>query len=212
MFLIDDAPEPIARVMLAHGAGAPMDHEWMNAMTALLVERRLSVARFEFSFMAAMREGAKRRPAPRGDKVVPEYVVAVMTLGGVASDGLPLLIGGKSLGGRVATLAAEELYASGQIKGVAALGYPFHPRGKPERLRTAHLQQFDCPALIVQGTRDLLGGQDEVAGYGLDERIEIVWCADGDHDLKPRKRSGETLEGHMARAADAVAGFAARVI
>ena len=210
MFLIDDAPHAVARLMLAHGAGAAMDHAWMNTITALLVERRISVARFEFSFMAAVREGAKRRPAPRGDRLVPEYLAAVQAVGEVVADNLPLFIGGKSLGGRVASLAATDLFAAGQVRGVVCLGYPFHPPKKPETLRTEHLKQFDCPILIVQGTRDPLGSQGEVCGYGLDERIKTVWCADGDHDLKPGKASGETLEGHMAAAADAIRAFVDR--
>ena len=207
MFMIDAAPDAVARLMLAHGAGAAMDHPWMDAMTALLLERQVSVARFEFSFMASVREGMPRRPAPRGDTLVPEYVAAVRSVGEVVADDLPLFIGGKSLGGRVASLAAGDLYAAGQIRGVACLGYPFHPPNKPETLRTAHLKEYDCPMLVVQGTRDALGTREEVEGYDLDARIQLVWCADGDHDLKPRKRSGATLEGHMARAADAIRAF-----
>jgi hypothetical protein len=185
-----------------------MDHTWMNAITALLVERRVSVARFEFSFMASVREGGKRRPAPRGEKLVPEYMAAARSIGEVVADDLPLFIGGKSLGGRVASLvAAAELFAAGQISGVVCFGYPFHPPKKPEKLRTSHLAQFDCPMLIVQGTRDALGSKAEIEGYALDERIRITWCEDGDHDLKPRKSSGETLDGHLAKAADAVRTF-----
>lgn len=209
MFLHDDVPGAVARVMLAHGAGAPMDHAWMNAFATLLVERRISVSRFEFEFMAARRAGGKARPAPRGDKLVPEYQAAVAALATEVDDGLPLFIGGKSLGGRVASLAAQDLFTEGRIKGVVCLGYPFHPAGKPETLRTAHLQRFACPALIVQGTRDALGNREDVAGYNLDGRIDLRWLEDGDHDLKPRKKSGETFEGHLATAADAVAEFVA---
>lgn len=208
MFLHDPAEDPIARVLLAHGAGAPMDHPWMNAFAGLLVTRRLAVARFEFGFMAARRDGGKRRPAPRGDKLVPEYVAAVEALAEETDDGLPLLIGGKSLGGRVASLAAPDLFAAGDIAGVVCLGYPFHPPKKPESLRTAHLAAFDCPALIVQGTRDPLGTREEVEGYTLDARLKLVWLEDGDHDLKPRRKSGFTHEAHLATAADAIASMA----
>ncbi|MFY0611664.1 MAG: alpha/beta hydrolase [Hyphomicrobiaceae bacterium] len=208
MFLHDRVDGAIARVLLAHGAGAPMDHPWMNDFAGLLVDRRLSVARFEFGFMAARRTGAKLRPAPRGDKLVPEYVAAVEALAQETGDGLPLLIGGKSLGGRVASLAAPELYAAGQIASVVCLGYPFHPPKKPESLRTAHLETFDYPALIVQGTRDPLGSRAEVEGYTLDPRIRVVWLEDGDHDLKPRRKSGFTHAAHLATAADAIASMA----
>ncbi len=189
-----------------------MDHPWMVAMTGELVQRRLSVVRFEFGFMAAQRAGGRRRPAPRGERLIGEYGAVVEKLLGEANgDGLPVLIGGKSLGGRVASLVAQELHAAGRIAGVVCLGYPFHPAKKPERLRTAHLKTFAPPALIVQGARDPLGSREEVAGYALDPRIAIEWLADGDHDLKPRKRSGLTLEGHMASAAIRISAFAADV-
>lgn len=210
MFLHDNAEDAVARLLLAHGAGAPMDHPWLNDFTALLVERQVSVTRFEFDFMAARRGGGKRRPAPRGDKLVPEYQTAVATVAADLDDGLPLLIGGKSLGGRVASMAAADLRARGTIAGVVCLGYPFHPAAKPETLRTAHLIAFDCPALIIQGTRDPLGSRAEVEDYGLDDRIEFVWLEDGDHDLKPRRKSGFSLSDHMRTAAHAVAAFARR--
>jgi predicted alpha/beta-hydrolase family hydrolase len=193
--------------MLAHGAGAPMDHPWMNDIAALLVERHINVTRFEFEFMAARREQARRRPAPRGEKLMPEYIAAVEILARECGDGLPLFIGGKSLGGRVASMVADALFSRGHVAGLICLGYPFHPPMKPETLRTAHLASVECPALIVQGTRDALGNRDEVEGYGLDPRIEIFWCEDGDHDLKPRKKSGFTHAQHLTSAADAIKRF-----
>jgi predicted alpha/beta-hydrolase family hydrolase len=207
MFLHDEAISPRARLVLAHGAGAPMDHDWMNGITALLTARSINVTRFEFAFMAGRRSGGKRRPAPRGDKLVPEYIDAVSTLLDEANDNLPLFIGGKSLGGRVASLAADELFDSKVIRGVVCLGYPFHPPKKPENLRTAHLEEFACPALIIQGTRDPLGSRDEVETYDLDRRIKLQWCEDGDHDLKPRKKSGFSQSDHMTAAAEGIARF-----
>ncbi|MBW2471429.1 MAG: alpha/beta hydrolase [Deltaproteobacteria bacterium] len=204
--LHDDADGAIARLVLAHGAGAPMDHAWMNAMTERLVARGISVTRFEFPFMAARRAGGKRSPAPRAEKLTGNYAAAIAAVRTErASD--KLFIGGKSLGGRVASLIADEEYAAGRIAGLVCLGYPFHPPKKPEKLRTAHLARLDCPALIIQGTRDPLGSREELSGYGLDKRIGIVWLEDGDHDLKPRKRSGETFDGHLDAAADAIRGF-----
>ena len=210
MFLHDDAIDARARLMLAHGAGAPMDHPWMNDMTAMLVARRISVARFEFGFMASRRDGGKRKPAPRGETLVPEYSGAIAALQQEKPDGLPTFIGGKSLGGRVASLVAAALFGDSTVGGCVCLGYPFHPPKKPDRLRTAHLRTFDCPLLIVQGTRDLLGSQEEVAGYELDPRIEFEWLQDGDHDLKPRKSSGFGHLGHLASAAEAIEGFVSR--
>ena len=126
-----------------------------------------------------------------------------------ARPGERLFIGGKSLGGRVASLIADEVFAAGEISGLICLGYPFHPPKKPENLRTAHLKVLGCPALIIQGTRDPLGSRDEVAGYAVDERIQLIWLEDGDHDLRPRKMSGETFEGHLEAAAAAINTFVA---
>lgn len=207
MFLHDEAPDPIARLLLAHGAGASMDHPWLEELTNLLLARRISVSRFEFAFMAARRETGKRRPAPRGDKLISEYEGMVHALQAELGNTLPLFIGGKSLGGRVASLAATNLHSSEAIRGLICFGYPFHPVGKPQTLRTAHLATFDCPTLILQGTRDLLGSRSEVEGYGLDLRIRVSWLEDGDHDLKPTKKSGFTLADHLQAAADAAASF-----
>ncbi len=93
------------------------------------------------------------------------------------------------------------------VKGLVCLGYPFHPPGKPERLRTAHLAELDVPALILQGERDPFGKPDEVEGYVLSEAIEVAWIGDGDHSLKPRKRSDYTLEGNMEDAVGRIWAF-----
>ena len=112
------------------------------------------------------------------------------------------------MGGRVASMVADELYAAGRISGLVCLGYPFHPPGKPEQLRTAHLGDLKTPALICQGTRDAFGTLDEVAAYRLSPAISLLWLDDGDHDLKPRKSvSGYTVSDHLRTVAAAVAGW-----
>ena len=126
-----------------------------------------------------------------------------------AGPGAPLLIGGKSMGGRVASLVADDLYAAGRIAGLVCLGYPFHPPGRPDQLRTAHLEHLACPALIVQGERDPFGSRAEVEAMRLSLAIRFHWAGDGDHDLGPRGGSGFTRKGNLAAAADAVAAFAA---
>ncbi len=124
-----------------------------------------------------------------------------------------LIIGGKSMGGRVASMIADELFAEGAIAGLVCLGYPFHPPGKPMQLRTKHLAELKTPTLICQGTRDEFGTQEEVAGYTLSDKIEILWLEDGDHDLKPRKTiSGFSAADHLKTMADAVAAFATRIV
>jgi predicted alpha/beta-hydrolase family hydrolase len=162
----------------------------------------VSTYRFEFAYMAARREGA-RKPPPKAERLMDEYRAAVAAV----PAGGPLVIGGKSMGGRVASLVADELFTAGRIAGLVCLGYPFHPPKKPEQLRTAHLKQLVCPALIVQGERDPFGGRDEVESYGLSRAIRFHWAADGDHDLGPRGGSGFTRKGNLAAAADAVTGW-----
>ena len=183
-----------ATLMLAHGAGAAMDSEWMNKVADGLGKAGLRVIRFEFAYMAARRQG-ERKPPPKAEKVMPEYVAAIDDLGPTSG---PLLIGGKSMGGRVASMIADAEFAAGRIAGLLCLGYPFHPPGRPQQLRTAHLPGLKTPTLICQGTRDEFGDRYEVGDYGLSDEIEVFWLEDGDHDLKPRKSiSGFTTAQHL---------------
>ena len=195
-------------VLLAHGAGAPMDSAAMSAASAALAAQGFEVVRFEFAYMAARREGP-RKPPPKAEKLIDEYRAAVAALD---KPKLPLLIGGKSMGGRVASMVAGELHADGVISGLVCLGYPFHPPGQPDKLRTAHLETLRTPALICQGTRDVFGSRDEVETYPLSAAIELFWLEDGDHDLKPRKAvSGFTAADHMKAMAAAASAFAAKL-
>ena len=158
--------------------------------------------------MAGRRTDAGRKPPPRAEALIEEYRSAVA---GIGASG-PLVIGGKSMGGRVASMLADELFATGRIAGLLCLGYPFHPPGKPEQLRTKHLAALKVPALICQGTRDIFGAREEVAGYGLSKKIEILWLEDGDHDLKPRKGvSGFTAADHLKTVAEAVTAWAGKL-
>ena len=205
-FLFDGDPAARATILLAHGAGAPMDTPWMAAVAGKLAERGLRVARFEFAYMAGRRSGGSKRPPPKVTLLAEEYRAAIAALPG---DGR-LIIGGKSMGGRVASLIADELFAEGRIAGLLCLGYPFHPTGKPETLRTEHLHELRCPTLICQGTRDPFGTKAEVADYALSEAISLCWLEDGDHDLKPRKRvTGRTQADHLDAACEAISAWIA---
>ena len=203
-FLIDGPDKSRCSILLAHGAGAPMDSPTMNAIAKSLAEAGLRVARFEFGYMAGRRTSSGRKPPPRAETLKPEYVTAIAAL---KARG-PLVIGGKSMGGRVASMIADEQHAAGLL----CLGYPFHPVGKPTQLRTAHLAGLKTPALIVQGTRDPFGTRDEVATYKLSKAIEILWLEDGDHDLRPRKAvSGFSVADHLKAMAEAIAAWAEKI-
>lgn len=200
--LLWTGPTDTARVLvLAHGAGAPMDSPWLEDLASLLGERGVRVARFEFAYMAARRAGV-RKPAPKAELVQDEYREAIAAVRR-ETDAVPL-IGGKSFGGRVASMIADEQFAAGAIRGLVCLGYPFHPMGKPAQLRTAHLAELACPTLICQGERDIMGSREEVASYSLSPAIDILWAPDGDHDLKPRKASGHSLAENLTTVADAI--------
>lgn len=207
--MLFDGPETArVTIMLAHGAGAPMDSASLNATARALAGAGFRVTRFEFSYMAARRTEAGRKPPPRAETLNPEYKAAVEALGAKG----PLIIGGKSMGGRVASMVADDLFRAGRIAGLLCLGYPFHPPAKPEQLRTRHLATLETPTLIAQGTRDEFGTRAEVDGYTLSERIELLWLEDGDHDLKPRKSvSGFTAADHLKTLADTVSAWTARI-
>lgn len=207
-FLFDGPEDARVTLLLAHGAGAPMDSASLTAAAKALAEAEFRVARFEFGYMAGRRQGV-RKPPPKAETVMPEYVAAIDDLG--PTNG-PLIIGGKSMGGRVASMIADAEFAAKRIAGLVCLGYPFHPPGRPEQLRTKHLIGMKTPALIVQGTRDEFGTRYEVGDYGLSDEIEVAWLEDGDHDLKPRKSvSGFTTAQHLKTMAETVRAWVDRI-
>lgn len=207
--LRNETPRPLAHVLLAHGAMAPMDSAFMEILADRLNAQKISVYRFEFGYMAGRRSGGKRRPPPRAERLLEEYRAAVDQLNSTRTKSKPLIIGGKSLGGRVASMVADELHGERQIAGLTCLGYPFHPPKQPDKIRTAHLETLNCPALILQGERDPFGTPAEIEGYAIDPRVQLHWIGDGDHDFGPRGRSGFTKQGNIEAAAVAIATFAA---
>jgi predicted alpha/beta-hydrolase family hydrolase len=207
-FLFDGPDDTPATILLAHSAGAPMDSASMTATAKALAGAGFRVARFEFGYMAARRASEGRKPPPRAETLNPEYEAAVAELGAKG----PLIIGGKSMGGRVASMIADDLHVAGKVAGLLCLGYPFHPPGKPEQLRTKHLAGLMTPTLICQGTRDAFGTREGVRGYTLSDKIEILWLEDGDHDLKPRKSiSGFSTADHLKTAAEAITKWIGRL-
>jgi predicted alpha/beta-hydrolase family hydrolase len=187
-------------VVLAHGAGAPMDSPFMNTISRALGRAGLRVARFEFPYMRARRESGRRGAPDREPVLLQSWRDAILALGG----GSRLIIGGKSLGGRIASMVADEM----GVRGLICFGYPCHPPGKPERLRTGHLESMRTAALILQGARDSFGRREEVSGYRLSRAIRVVWIDDGDHSFKPRASSGRTESDNLALAITEAANFA----
>jgi predicted alpha/beta-hydrolase family hydrolase len=197
-----DGPEDGPLLVFAHGAGAPMDSPFMAVFAEGLGERGLRVARFEFPYMVKRRTEGKRGAPDREAVLLGTWRDVVAELGG----GERCWIGGKSMGGRMASMVADEL----GVRGLVCLGYPFHAPGRPEKPRVAHLEGMSTPALIVQGTRDQFGTRQDVAGYNLSPSIQMHWIEDGDHSLEPRKGvSGRGKVEAWAEAMDVVAGFVA---
>lgn len=201
-FLFNGPKTSEQTVVLAHGAGAPMDSDFMNVIAAGLADQGLRVARFEFLYMIKRRDDGKRRPPDRAPVLLQSYLDVAAELGPEN-----LIIGGKSMGGRIASMVADEA----GVAGLVCLGYPFHPPGKPDKLRTEHLAGLKTPALILQGERDPFGKREEVAGYTLSKSIDVAFLPDGDHDLKPRKASGRTRAENRAEAVDRIADFVSRL-
>jgi predicted alpha/beta-hydrolase family hydrolase len=191
-----DAPFTIA---LAHGAGAPMDSPFMRRVAEGLASRGLRVVRFEFPYMTRRRTEGKRGAPDREPVLRSRWLEMVERLGG----GDRVVVGGKSMGGRIASMIADEAGA----RGLVCLGYPFHPPGQPAKLRTAHLAGLRTKALIVQGTRDAFGTREDVAGYALSPSIRVHWIEEGDHSFKPPAKSGRTEKQNVEEAIGAVAEF-----
>lgn len=197
-FLLNGPENARHTIVLAHGAGAPMDSQFMEQIASGLVEAGLRVARFEFPYMVKRRGDGKRRPPDRAPVLIETYLKVAAELG---PDNL--IGGGKSMGGRIASMVADEV----GVAGLVCLGYPFHPPGKPEKLRNEHLETLKTPALILQGERDTFGNREEVGAYTLSRSIRVDFLPDGDHDLKPRQASGRTREDNWRSAIEAVQAF-----
>lgn len=203
---VHSATEPKARLVLAHGAGAGKEHEFMQAMAHALNARGIEIVLFNFPYMQTIKETGKRRPPDKAEKLLTHFVEVVNQIA-QTRDLLPTFIGGKSMGGRMATMMLD---ATEGVIGAAILGYPFHPPGKPEKTRTEHLEAIAKPVLIVQGERDTFGTQKEVEAYSLSSAIHCEFLADGDHSLKPRKASGITHQEHIEHASALIEAFIIR--
>jgi predicted alpha/beta-hydrolase family hydrolase len=189
--------------VFAHGAGLPMDAPRMEAIASGLTEAGIRVIRFEFPYMRRRRAGAETGAPDRPLVLESTWRQVIEEVG----DADQIVIGGRSMGGRIASMIADDA----GVRGLVCLGYPFHPLGRTERTRTEHLAVLRTPTLIVQGERDAMGDREDVAGYELSSSIELVWLPDGDHSFVPRKRSGVTEEENVATAVEAVRNFMDRL-
>lgn len=203
-FLIDepvkkqsDLKQSDLTLVFAHGAGAGMDSDFMQALAGMIAEQGVRVVRFEFPYMAQRRVDEKQRPPDRMPVLLECFAQAIALQGGPQH----CVAAGKSMGGRVASM----LLAQRQCVAAVSLGYPFHPPAKPDQWRNEHWPQISKPWLIVQGDRDSFGTRAEVERE--DVPAEILWLPDGDHDFKPRLRSGFTQWQHWQTAAAKVAWF-----
>jgi uncharacterized protein len=179
-----------------------MDSPFMRIVAQGIGAWGIRVARFEFPYMHRRRETGRRGAPDAPTVLLQSWRDAIGELGGADH----LIVGGKSMGGRIASMVADEA----GVRGLVCLGYPFHPPGNPAKTRTKHLQGLTTPALIVQGERDRFGGREEVASYKLSPEIRIEWIADGDHSFKPRKSSGRTEAENLRKAIELVVSFVRR--
>lgn len=211
-YLIDQpaaGETPCGTLIFAHGAGALMDSDYMQTLTAELNTVGVAVVRFEFPYMQQRRETGKKRPPDRQPILLDCWRTVYQDISNRTdlsklNLAQPILVGGKSMGGRMASMVADELGASG----LCCFGYPFHPPGKLEKMRTEHLLAIETPTKIFQGTRDPFGKPEELSGIPFSKAVDICWLEDGEHDFKPRKKSGLTQLQHLKTVAAIVADFA----
>jgi predicted alpha/beta-hydrolase family hydrolase len=178
---LDGAKRASTLLVLGHGAGAGSKHEFMERFATGLAGDSLRMCRFDFPYMAAGRKTPDRQP------VLENAFRDVADV--VRADHDRCILGGKSLGGRIASLVVASGYAADAL---LFLGYPLHPPGRPDRIRDAHLHEISAPMLFVEGTRDPFCPLDtlERVRSGLDAPTDVAVVEDGDHSLKVRKSSG----------------------
>ena len=200
--IIDGEDNPITFVF-AHGAGAGMDHEFMQSVAKGLAFKGIRVIRFNFPYMIKRAEDGKRRPPDRAPKLLEAYQEVIEQV-----DADKLVIGGKSMGGRMASHLSEV----DKVAAMACLGFPFHPPGKPEKYKGEHLAELTKPCLILQGERDTFGKREEFADFDLSDSIRVEFIPDGDHSFKPRKSSGYTEQQNIALTVEKLSAFIKEVL
>ena len=197
-WLIDGEEHSQYTFVFAHGAGAGMEHEFMQSVAKGLAFKGIRVIRFNFPYMIKRAEDGKRRPPDRAPKLLEAYQEVIEKV-----DAQKLVIGGKSMGGRMASHLSEHE----KVVGVACLGFPFHPPGKPDKYKGEHLAELSKPCLILQGERDTFGKREEFPAFDLSDSVSVEFIPDGDHSFKPRKSSGHTEQQNIALAVEKLVKF-----
>jgi hypothetical protein len=201
--LLQTPPQARACYVLAHGAGAGMRHPFMAAVAAGLGERGIATLRYQFPFM----ERGRKRPDP------PHLAHAAVAAARSALPGLTLIAGGKSFGGRM-TSQAQGGAPLPDVRGLAFLGFPLHPAGKPSRERGEHLFEIQIPMLFLQGTRDTLAMLDQIEPVcqALGARATLRLFADADHSFHVPARSGRKDAQVLGEVLDTLTGWTDQVI
>ena len=192
-----------ATLVVAHGAGAGMDHPFLVGFCQAMGEAGIATLRFNFLYV----QRGRRSPDP--ERVLRETWLAAFEDASVRAGGAPVLAGGKSLGGRIASMCvADGMPAAGLV----FLGYPLHPPGKTDRLRAEHLARIEVPMLFLQGTRDPFARPDLLEGVlaGLGDRATLVPVEGGDHSFRVRGEKADDRDIGAALAGEA-APFVRRV-
>jgi predicted alpha/beta-hydrolase family hydrolase len=200
--LVERPPQAHAACVLAHGAGAGMEHSFMRSAAEGLAGRGIATLRYQFPYME---RGSKRPDTPA---VAQATVRAAAAYAARTFDGLRLFAGGKSFGGRM-TSQAQAAEPLGGVRGLVFLGFPLHAAGQPGDARAKHLADVQVPMLFVQGTRDALAEAALVESLcrRLGPRADLVWLEDGDHSFHVPARSGRSDAEVLAQALDAMAGW-----
>lgn len=204
MLSVYASDRPAAGLVLAHGAGAGQQSRFMVETAQALAARGITTATFDFPYMTTGRSVPDKAPVLEASWR--EAFAAARADDAFAA--LPIFIGGKSMGGRIASHVAAQGLAD--LAGLVFLGYPLHPPGRPEQRRDKHLPDIKEPMLFVQGTRDEFGTAAEIAALlpGLNPRARLFEVADGDHSFKVRvKAAGRSQAAVLAAIHDAVAAF-----
>ncbi|HHQ4600787.1 alpha/beta fold hydrolase [Aeromonas veronii] len=194
-----DAP---VRILLAHGAGAGMEHAFLAELSRLLAGPDIEVVRFNFPYMSKRALDGKRRPPDRQPVLLAHWREMVREFAHPR-----LFLAGKSMGGRMAAEISDEIYCEMNAAGLLILGYPFHPPARPDRWRGEVLKQIKTPTLLLQGERDTFGSRVELADFPFSSAVSVHWLTDGDHGFKPRKSSGLCEQDNLQQAASRIRQF-----